>query len=665
MDNQIKQMDLESKDLVAERIEQMKALFPEIATEGDGSIDFEKLRLILGDEVDEGDERYAFTWPGKADAIRQSQTVSTATLRPCPEESVDWDTTQNLYIEGDNLEVLKLLQRGYHGKVKMIYIDPPYNTGHDFVYKDRFGDSIENYKEQAGLAGQSNADTSGSYHSAWCSMMYPRIKLARELLTDDGAIFISIDDNESTNLRKICDEVFGESCFVGDISWQRTYAPRNDSKGLSTEVEHLLVYSKKPDYRPNKLPRTAEMNAKYGSIDGDETLWRADNPCGPGAASHQGMVYAIQNPFTGDYLYPSSGACWRYQQDKMLSIMQDWGEYELRDIDDAEKRASVCGISSNEVRPNVCGIVLSVPLQEARVYAEKRLKEGRWPIYYFTKNGLGGIAKKTYLDESNGKVATNLWLHEDVGHSDEAKKTLKALFDGNSPFDTPKPVRLMERILHIASDETSIVLDFFSGSASMAEAVMTKNAEDGGARRFIMVQIPEPASGVFDNLCKIGEERIRRSGRIIINEVEDKNRQLRIGEDKKSAPDVGFRILRLDESGIAVPEPGQLMLDRIKPDRTDEDIIFEMMLKWGYELTYPIEKKELGGYLCYSVAADSLICCMSEGLTLQALQEIADLDPDRVLILDSILDDTLKLNALQIFKRAEERTHKKIDLRTV
>ena len=218
---EIKHMDLESEDLVADRIEQLKELFPEIATEGDGSIDFEKLRLILGDEVDEGDERYAFTWPGKTDAIRQAQTVSTATLRPCPEKSVNWDTTENLYIEGDNLEVLKLLQRGYHGKVKMIYVDPPYNTGHDFVYHDSFGDSIENYREQAGLSEQSNADTSGRYHSNWCSMMYPRLKLARELLSDDGVIFISIDDTEVANLRAICDEIFGPDCFISNLVWQK------------------------------------------------------------------------------------------------------------------------------------------------------------------------------------------------------------------------------------------------------------------------------------------------------------------------------------------------------------------------------------------------------------------------------------------------------------
>ena len=275
------------------------------------------------------------------------------------------------------------------------------------------------------------------------------------------------------------------------------------------------------------------------------------------------------------------------------------------------------------------------------------------------------MRRKRYLDESQGRVCDNLWLHEEVGHTDEAKKQLKALFDGSAPFDTPKPVRLIDRILTIASSPSSVVLDFFSGSATTAEATIHKNAEDGGNRRFVLVQIPEKASGQFSTLTEIGKERIRRAGAKIAAEVEESNRQLQLGEEPKRIPDIGFRVLKLDESGIARPEPGQLVLDRIKPDRSDEDIIFEMMLKWGVELTYPIEKAEVGGYPCHSVAADSLICCMQEGLTVQALQAIADLDPDRVLILDSVLDDTLKLNALQIFKRAEERTQKKIDLRTV
>lgn len=665
----IEKMNLESKDLVAERIEQLKSLFPEISTEG--SIDFDKLRLILGDEIETEQERYAFTWPGKAAAIRQSQTVSTAALRPRVDKSRGRDgkdgsfDSDNIYIEGDNLEVLKLLQRGYHGKIKMIYIDPPYNTGHDFVYKDKFGDTIANYKEQAGLAGQSNADTSGRYHSDWCSMMYPRLRLARELLTDDGVIFISIDDNESRNLRILCDEVFGEICFVGDIAWQKTYSPRNDSKGIPTVVEHIIVYSKQPGWIPQQLPRTAAMNATYSSPDGDSRLWTSDNPAAPGAVTHQGMVYGIQHPFTGQIFYPPISSCWRIGQSELLEILCRWAPYELRDLHDEIKRAEVCGISPSDVRIGVQGIVLSISEDEAAALARKRYNKGSWPLMYFTANGMGGMRRKRYLDESRGRVVDNLWLHSEVGHTDEAKKGIKKLFDGLAPFDTPKPVRLLERILSIASTPDSIVLDFFSGSATMAEAVIRKNAEDDGNRNFILVQIPEKASGNWGTLCEVGEERIRRAGDKIKAELEQENSQLKLDEEPKTLPDIGFRVFSLDESGIEKPEPGQLMLDVVKPDRSELDIVFEMMLKWGLELTHPVEKTQAAGYPIWSVACDELICCMSPGLTSEAVEAIAAMEPRRVLILDSILSDTLKLNTIQTFKHASERMGYEIELRTV
>lgn len=665
----IEKMNLESKDLVAERIEQLKSLFPEISTED--SIDFDKLRLILGDEIETEQERYAFTWPGKAAAIRQSQTVSTAALRPRVDKSRGRDgkdgsfDSDNIYIEGDNLEVLKLLQRGYYGKIKMIYIDPPYNTGHDFVYKDKFGDTIANYKEQAGLAGQSNADTSGRYHSDWCSMMYPRLRLARELLTDDGVIFISIDDNESRNLRILCDEVFGEICFVGDIAWQKTYSPRNDSKGIPTVVEHIIVYSKQPGWIPQRLPRTAAMDAGYGAPDDDSKLWTSGDPSAPGAVTHQGMVYGIQHPFTGQIFYPPISSCWRIGQSELLEILCQWAPYELRDLHDEIKRAEVCGISPSDVRIGVQGIVLSISEDEAAALARKRYNKGSWPLMYFTANGMGGMRRKRYLDESRGRVVDNLWLHSEVGHTDEAKKGIKKLFDGLAPFDTPKPVRLLERILSIASTPDSIVLDFFSGSATMAEAVIRKNAEDDGSRNFILVQIPEKASGNWGTLCEVGEERIRRAGDKIKAEFEQESSQLKLDEEPKTLPDIGFRVFSLDDSGIEKPEPGQLMLDVVKPDRSELDIVFEMMLKWGLELTHPVEKTQAAGYPIWSVACDELICCMSPGLTSEAVEAIAAMEPRRVLILDSILSDTLKLNTIQTFKHASERMGYEIELRTV
>lgn len=666
--SEIERMDLESANLVDERVDRMRELFPEAFSEG--GIDFDRLRLELGDEVDVGDERYAFTWPGKRDAIRQSQTVSMATLRPCPEKSRgrggedgSFDS-DNLYIEGDNLEVLKLLQRVYHGKVKLIYIDPPYNTGHDFVYHDSFGDTIENYKEQAGLAGQSNADTSGRYHADWCSMMYPRLRLARELLADDGAIFISIDDNESANLRKICDEVFGAGCFIACSCWQNNTSPRNDAKGIPYVTDNILTYSRNPDWQPNMLPRTQEMDERYSVPDGDSVPWTSSPYHAPSARSHKGMVYAVQHPFTGELIYPPASRCWSREQKKILEIMNEWAPYELRRIDDQEVRAAICGVSPSEV-PEVSAVMLTVPLEDACRAAAKRLEKGSWPELYFTGNGYGGMRVKKHIDLSRGKVPSTLWQASEVGTNTEATNEIKKLFDGSAPFDTPKPVRLMNHILTIASDPDSVVLDFFSGSASMAHAVMQKNAEDGGRRRFILVQIPEAAGAGFDTLCDVGEERIRRAGNKINAKVEESNQQLKLNEESRRLPDIGFRVFKLDDSGIRKPEEGQLLIDRVKPDRSDLDIIFEMMLKWGLELSFPVEEEEICGYPVYSVACDELICCMKPGLTVDVLEGIAAREPRRVFLLDAAIDDTVKLNALQIFRRVEECTQQKIDLRTV
>ena len=630
--DEIKEMDLESKDLVAERIEQMKALFPEIATEGDGSIDFEKLRLILGDEIDEGDERYAFTWPGKTDAIRQAQTVSSATLRPCPEESVDWDTTQNLYIEGDNLEVLKLLQRGYHGKVKMIYIDPPYNTGKDFVYKDNFGDSIENYHLQTSSTGQSNAESSGRFHSEWCSMIYPRLRLARELLCDEGSIFISIGEEEVSTLKAICLEIFGGSNFVGNIVWQSRTSISNDDE-ISSNHNHTLVFSKKRsalEFGGDEID-----DSDYSNPDNDP---RGPWKCVPIDANHAGgdTQFPIRNPNTGVDYYPANGRSWAYNRDTVAELMSD-----------------------NRIA--------------------------------FGTTGTSAPKRKLFLNErkAKGDTKTPNSVLLDAGTTKNGTEEIMSLL-GDKVFDFPKPSSLIERLLDYGMHSgDGVFLDFFSGSASSSHAVISKNAKDGGTRTFIAVQLDEnldkakekasiDARKTIERACKmlgsigkphilteIGKERIRRAGKMIAAEVEEANRQLKLGEEPKKVPDIGFRVLKLDESGIETPRPGELLLDRVKPERSDEDIIFEMMLKWGLELTYPIEKTEIGGYPCYSVAGDALICCMSEGLTVQVIQEIADMEPDRVLMLDSILDDTLKLNALQIFKRTEEKTQKKIDLRTV
>ena len=520
MDN----LKMHSLDGVQRNIELIGKLFPNAITEvkRDGkvehAIDFDVLRQELSDSIVEGrEERYQFTWPDKKKAMLAANAPITATLRPVVADSVGKDGTpggfdsENLYIEGDNLEVLKLLQETYLGKVKMIYIDPPYNTGNDFVYEDDFAQSAAEYMDNSGQYDEegnrmvTNTESNGRFHTDWLNMIYPRLKLAKDFLTDDGVIFISIDDNELYNLKKICDDIYGESCFVGNVAWQRTYSMRNDSKGLPSEAEYIVVYSKMPNWIPNKLPRTEKMDAAYKNPDNDlKGAWQNTTPYAPGAKTHQGMVYAIQHPFTGEMLYPAPSSCWRYDQQTMLGYMNGWCDYELRTISDDKERAAVCGINVDDVRKDVKAIMLKHSLKQSKECAESVLKRGQWPRFYFTKNGMGGIRRKTYLDQVEGRMVTNLWPYSEVGHTDEATKELKNLFGGNAPFDTPKPTRLLERVIHIASDTDSIIMDFFSGSATTAHAVMKKNLEDGGRRRFVLVQLPEESRlPEFENICEI------------------------------------------------------------------------------------------------------------------------------------------------------------------
>ena len=626
---EIQFIDLESKDLVAERVEQMKLLFPEIISEGDGSINFEKLRLVLGDEVDDENERYAFTWPGKTDAIRQSQTVSTATLRPYPEESVDWDTTRNLYIEGDNLEVLKLLQRGYHGKVDVIYVDPPYNTGGDFVYQDSFSESIRNYLAQVNAENESSADTTGRHHSKWCSMMYPRIRLGRELLNATGVMFISIGDAEISTLIKIADEIFGETNRIGIISRQMKTG-NNQGDFFAPNIDYVLAYAKDASICNPFVDTLSEelVNKVYnkvqhgGAKDGEHYrtmgLYQA-------SLKHGGSRYPIECP-DGSFAITPEGMPWRWNEKRFERGLQE---------DD----------------------VLFVRTNSSPLIDPSTGERSQWNIY--TK-----IWLKDRIEA--GQLPKNIITGMENRHG---AKEISSL---GIPFDFPKPSSLIKHLIRVFNKRDAIVMDFFSGSGTTFDAVMQLNKDDSGSRQTILVQLPEKcakdsaaARAGYQTICEIGKERIRRAGAKVAAEVEESNRQLKLGEEPKPVPDIGFRVLKLDESGIARPEPGQLMLDRIKEGRSDEDIIFEMMLKWGLELTYPIEKIEVNGYPCYSVAGDALICCMQDGLTVETIQAIADMAPDRVFMLDSILTDTLKLNAVQIFKRAEEKTQQKIDLRTV
>ena len=409
--------------------------------------------------------------------------------------------SENMIIHGDNLLALKSLLPKYEGKIKCIYIDPPYNTGNEsWVYNDNVNDpQMQRWLHQ--VVGKEGEDL--SRHDKWLCMMYPRLKLLQRLLADDGVIFISIDDNEQANLKLICDEIFGANCFVANASWQRTYSTRNDSKGIVSEVEHVLIYSKQSNWNPNKLPRTAEMNARYSNPDNDFSAWKSTDAFAPGAATHQGMVYAIQNPFNGKLIYPSNGRCWSLGQDQMYEIMCGWGKYELRDIDDIHQRALICGVSDDDVKKGVQGIMLVESLEESAKVADAIYKRGQWPSFYFGQGGNGGIRRKTYLDNVGGKVPSNFWAFTETGHTDEAKKEMKALFDGKAQFDTPKPTRLLQFILTIATDKDSIILDSFAGSGTTAHAVLNMNKADGGNRKFICVEM-------LDYADTITAERVKR-----------------------------------------------------------------------------------------------------------------------------------------------------------
>ncbi len=434
-------------------------------------------------------KKYGLIFEEHREEIDEVLDTHTPVLTEETDLFIDNGGQMNFLIEGDNLASLKLLEKTHKGKIDLIYIDPPYNTGNkDFIYDDSFVDKTDTFT-----------------HSKWLSFISCRLLIAKKLLSENGTIFISIDDNEQAPLKLLCDEIFSEDCFVADVAWQRAYSPRNDSKGISSEKEHILVYSHSTEWIPNKLPRTEKMNSKYKNPDGDDRLWRTSDAFAPSAATHQGMVYAIQHPFTGKMIYPYSGACWPLRQSDMLAAMQEWGDYELRDLNDAEERAAVCGISASEVREGVLGIVLKQPIEVAAKYAQEVYDRGKWPRFFFTNKGKGGIARKTYLDSTDGRVVTNLWTYDETGHTDEAKKEIKAIFDGDKPFDTPKPTRLLERILHIATKPNDIIVDFFAGSGTTGHAVMKTNNNDGGNRRFILCTNNE------NNICRdVTYERIKR-----------------------------------------------------------------------------------------------------------------------------------------------------------
>lgn len=630
----MERLNLTTSDIATKNIEKLGLLFPNCLTEKsiDGktfkAIDFDILRQEVANFVVEGPEqRYQFTWPDKRAAIRLANTPTSKTLRPCRAESVDFDTTQNLYIEGDNLDVLKLLRENYLGKVKMIYIDPPYNTGNDFVYNDDFAQGKTEFEQRSGLFDeeghqtidpmQRNTEANGRFHTDWLNMIYPRLKVARDLLSDDGVIFISIDDNEVENLRKVCDEIFGEQNFIATIVWQKKYAATNDSKEFSTTHDYIVSYKKTKQFIRNLLPRTAEQNAPYKYDDHDgRGLWRSDNLLVKSFS--QSGVYPIINPNTGVEYYPPKGSCWRASQETM-----------------------------------------NVWLAENRIY--------------FGKDGTGAPQLKRYLNEvQQGRVPITWWTFEEVGHNDEANKEVSALFGSKTPFDTPKPIRLIEQMLKIGVNKDSLVLDFFSGSATTAHAVMQLNAEDGGNRKFIMVQLPEktdPKSEAYKagypNICEIGKERIRRAGKKIKEENKDKEAIDRL--------DTGFRVLKLDSSNMAdvyytpAETPIEQTLgfeafeDNIKPDRTAEDLLFQVMPECNLPLSSRIEEREIHGKKVYAVDDNYLVACFDRDIDEQVITEIARMQPYYFVMRDaSAATDNVLDNFDQIFNAYSKETIRRI-----
>lgn len=510
-------------------------------------------------------------------------------MRPCREESVDFDNTQNLYIEGDNLDVLKVLRETYLGKVKMIYIDPPYNTGNDFVYNDNFAQGKSDFEQNSGLFDedgnqtidpmQRNAESNGRFHTDWLNMIYPRLKVARDLLSPDGSIYISMDDHEIMNLKKICAEIFGEQNFIACIVWQKKYAATNDSKGYSTTHDYILIYAKNIEhFERNLLPITDEQNAPYKYDDGDgKGFWRSDNILVK-SFSPSG-VYPIINPNTGFEHLPPEGSCWRASQDTMK-----------------------------------------------RWLAENRI--------YFGKDGKGAPQLKRYLNEvQQGRVPLTWWPFEEVGHNDAANKEVCALFGRKTPFDTPKPTSLISQMLRISSHTDSIILDFFSSSATTAHVILQLNAEDGGNRKFIMVQLPELTDekseaykAGYKNICEIGKERIRRAGK----KIKEEN----AGKEGIEKLDTGFRVLKLDSSNMEdvyyTPQEfsiQDMFADNIKSDRTSEDLLFQVMLNLGIELSANIETRQIAGKHVHFVDDNYLIACFDTDVNESTITEIARLKP--------------------------------------
>ena len=631
---------MHTQDIVDVNVGIIGKLFPNCLTERIGengrlehAIDFDKLRVELSKGIVEGQqERYQFTWPGKREAMRIANTPTNMTLRPDRESSVDFDNTGNLYIEGDNLEVLKILREDYLGKVKMIYIDPPYNTGNDFVYEDDFSQTAGEFRDKSGMFDEDgnmilqnyevNSESNGRFHTDWLNMIYPRLKVARDLLTEDGVIFISIDDNEVENLRKVCDEVFGERNFIAQLIWERAFSPKNDARFVSNSHDYVLMFTRNIDsFVIGRLDRTAEANARYSNPDNDPRgVWMSSDISVK--TYNAACDYPITTP-SGKIIEPPAGRCWSLSKKAFFERLQD-----------------------NRI--------------------------------WFGPNGDNTPRIKRFLSELkfDGMAPTSILFYKDVGHSQEGAQEVVSLFGDKGVFDGPKPVRLLQRLITLANlKDDSIVLDFFSGSATTAHALMKTNLEKGTDRKFILVQLPEKVSDKkkdqgYGTICEIGKERIRRAGKKILEELATKKAENGLF-DKESEPtrlDVGFRVLKLDTSNMQdvyyTPEDSSaatLFDDNVKPDRTPEDLLFQVMLEYNLPLSAKIERKTIAGKEVFSVNDDYLIACFDENVNETVITEVAKRKPLYFIMRDSSLSsDQVADNFEQIFNAYSKDTIRRI-----
>ncbi len=619
-------MPLSSVNVTDERMERLRDLFPEAFREG--KIDFERLRSALGDAVDEGRERYGLSWAGKSEAIRAVQIPSVGTLKPVPEESVNFDTTGNLFIEGDNLEVLKLLQNAYHGRIKMIYIDPPYNTGREFIYNDNFRDGLGDYLRRTGQTDgegvrlSTNSETEGRYHSRWLSMMLPRLFLARNLLAQDGVIFVSIDDHEVQNLRLLMDEIFGGENFVATVIWEKVYAPKSSSKYLSEDHDYVVVYARNlAEWEPTMLPRTADQDKVCKNSDDDPRgPWRPNNLAARNYYSKG--LYSIKCPGGRVIKGPPPGSYWRIAEDKFWELDRDdriwWG-----------------------------------------------------------KDGNSVPAPKIFLSEvKQGRVPQTLWHYKDVGHTQEAKKELLKYIpfqNASNVLNSVKPPRLIRRMLQIATEPSTedIVLDFFGGSGSTAQAVLQQNAEDGGNRRFIVVQFPEPLPEPEKGLATIFDMARTRSTNVIKNlekSPDARQAKLDMGRNEHAKPDLGFRVFKLAPSNFRIwhaddapagaeelAKQLELYAENALPGHSRQEILYELVLKSGFPLNVPIEERSVGSATVYWIDGGALAICLEERMTKELLRGIMELKPARVLCLDHAFgeNDQIKTNAALEMKARE------------